>query len=247
MGFFDGLIKSVAKNVAKNAVTKAVSDGIDKAVDAVQDAVKENRQNSAQPQTTTTSAPSCMMGTSGVATCKEFDLSAVDTSSIGTKEMHFITYDCSGDTDKEIDNRLMLEKGYHEFDSGAAEIFFCASYNPELPEDEYGKYSKSTPYIFVGNLDRNGVAVIDEFEKHATIKQGCEISMGTQGKYLYKIAYYYPGQKITCYCYKEEPENNFYSCIGVTYPQSMSGTADEEKFRKHLDVAAVTFESTVKN
>ncbi len=243
MGLLDGLLKSITRQ----AVSAAVDKGIDKAAEAIRNS--NNTESRPQQTSTTQSVPTptvntapavgSMPGNSCEVTLEKEFIETPDTSSLKTKEVHFTTYTCLDDgSDKELDNCLMIEESYHEFNSGAGEIDYCASYVPNLPADAYGSYDENTPYIFIGTPDRKAEDLILNFEKTGAINTGCQLLKMNSEKYAYKISYSYPGSKTVAYCYKENPSDSFYKCVGITYPSNLLG--NQKLYMQHLEVVKET-------
>lgn len=229
-----GLLNGILKSVVKNAVGNVLEQEIKKAINTP--AQSDNSQNDpASAAQSNSTAP--------------FNISTVsiEKPDLHARLVQYELYD-SDDGGNEITtvNTFMLADGFHEFDSGAAEIDYSVLYDDSVPNDEYVEYDTEKPVIAIGLEYRPVKAAISEYEKNKKQKQGCTIQLVSGEKYQYKVKAPFDNKIIVAYCFKKHASDNYYCQLFAEYPSRLAGSAQEKRLMQELDLAAATFETKIK-
>lgn len=233
MGFLGSLIKTVAREATREATRQVVSKAVDSGVEKVQSSMKTDYSQNASTNTNT------VPQTIPEITIKDFPAAS--------NEVHYTTFDCSGNNDIEIDNTMQLPPEYREYYSGAAEIEYSAIYAPELGEDDDVDYdSNQSAMICVALAERPVENVIKSYEKNGTVPTGSELAKIIGSKYTYRVTTSFNGIKVHAYCYKNKPEDNYYYNVCLQYPERLTGSPLAQQLILHNIHAACTFTSKPK-
>ena len=237
MGLLDGIIRTATRR----AVSKAVDIGVEKAAEAIANNIQNNNNTPVQQ----TAAPVQQNAAPAQAVLETVNI--FKPNDISANEVHFNTFASGANGEsREFDCSVMLAEGYHQFDSGAGEIDFSATYLPNLTAGDTVCYNAARPALYSGEAERKCAEIINMYEKNGTVKAGCELYRVNSDLFAYKAAWSFNGTRTVCYCYKPCPSASYYAQLGAMYPDSVRGSETEALTLRQLNLMVATFTRTEK-
>lgn len=153
----------------------------------------------------------------------------------------FYDTDSSG-TDYCVKTRMSVDRRFHMFSSGAAEVDISFAYSPEIKaDDEYAEWNSGTPYISVG-YDDNLYEVLTDYTKKNTIAKGNTVSVVTgSDRVKYKTVSERGNERCVAYHFYRGFNKDMLYQIAVCYPLSYRSTEIERICIDAVEMLAATY------
>lgn len=226
MGFFDSLTK--------------IASEVKKVADVISDQSSKPAQN--------TSADTSGSGSSVSVAVREISLEKSSTNNSRPCENEVFFCDADGN-DVIYIQKSLINRAFHQFDSGAGEIDFSYIYSPDVTDDDgYGDYKSGSPSIYVGFCSDDYEA-IRKYENSHTIANGFlifKLSDSSMFKYKTITTFEKWGLKRICYHYYRGGDTDLMYQVVLEYSTKYAGSDVEKLCFEAFNEFASNYSETLK-
>lgn len=141
-----------------------------------------------------------------------------------------------------IKTKMMIEKRFHVFDSGAGEVDVSFAYSPEIAGDEeYADWDSATPCLMIGYEDAQA-ELLNKYLRTKEVPAGATVAH-VRGKenVLYKTTSNQNQIHYVTYHFHRGFDRKMLYQMEVFYPVSYVGTPIEKVFKDALDAMVMSY------
>lgn len=235
MGFLNKLFDTVSQ-------VKEIADDIQKVV-------KESGIVECTDRTAGASAAASADRTAGGSTAQNVGITAGNVilqmpQGIQARE---VADGCFYDNDAEgneyrVTTRMMVDKRFHAFRSGAGEVDSSFSYSPEIEDDDAcAEWDSGIPYLMIG-YESAQAEIVNKYLKGNPLPAGATVAKVTgKDTVLYRTTSDIRGVHYVAYHFYRGFDKETLYQIEVSYPVSCIGKPEEKICLDALDLLALTY------